>query len=124
MKIYVVTKGQYSDYGIITATTDEELAKKIAEKFSDEYDKAKVEVYEDAEFMLKPAYFIRFNTSGEVVELKDVSCNEYYYDGTNNCHFDACDRVYVTVIADNAETAIKIANEKRAEFLARKAGIA
>ena len=34
MKIYVVTKGCYSDYHIITATTDEKLAYKIKEKFN------------------------------------------------------------------------------------------
>ena len=34
MKIYVVTKGYYSDYHIITATTDKELAYRIEETFN------------------------------------------------------------------------------------------
>ena len=54
LKIYVLTKGCYSDYHIITATTDYELACKIKDRFdkinsewSDE--KVNIEIYEDAE---------------------------------------------------------------------------
>ena len=84
MKIYVVTKGCYSDYHIITATTDEELAYKIRDKFTSDYSwgEAEVEVYEDAEIFMKPCYFLRFDKSGNVIESREESDSEYGYDQT------------------------------------------
>lgn len=122
MKIYVVTKGSYSDYHIITATTDKIQAKKIADKFSSEWDEAKVEIYDDAEIYLKKMWFVRFDANGNVNELReDVS--EYSYVEVNKPSFDAAKGVFVHVCADDSISAIKIASEKRAEFLAKKAGI-
>ncbi len=122
MKIYVVTRGSYSDYHIITATTDKTQAKKIADKFSDEWDKAKVEIYDDAEIYLKKMWFVRFDTKGNVNELH-VDNSEYSYECVNKCSFDAAKGVFVHVCADDEISAIKIASEKRAEFLAKKAGV-
>jgi hypothetical protein len=124
-KIYVVTKGSYSDYHVVTATTDEDVANKIAKKFSDSWDRADVEVYEDAEIYMKPVFYVCFEQNGDVHEICDESSNTYYYDNINECDFEVDgERVYAVVQADNEEHAIKIASEKRAEFLARKAGIA
>lgn len=124
-KIYVVTKGSYSDYHIITATTDEEVANKIAKKFSDGWDRASVEVYEDAELYMKPVFYVRFEQNGDVHQIYNKSSNVYYYENINECNFGVDGkRVYAIVQADNEEHAIKIASEKRAEFLARNAGIA
>lgn len=125
MKIYVVTQGSYVDYRIITATTDEEVANKIAKKFSDSWDGASVEVYEDAELYMKPVFYVSFKQNGDVHEICDESSSIYYYNNINECDFEVDGkRVYAVVQADNEEHAIKIASEKRAEFLARKAGIA
>ena len=41
-KVYVVTRGDYSDYHIITATTNKDIANQIAKKFD-----AKVEIYDN-----------------------------------------------------------------------------
>lgn len=122
MKIYVVTKGDYSDYHIITATTDEATAKKIAEDFSNEWGEAEVEIYEDAKTYFKKSWFVRFDTKGHVSELRE-NRDEYAYQYINRCYFDVNKGVYIYVCADDANSAVKIAAEKRAEFLARKAGI-
>lgn len=122
MKIYVVTKGDYSDYHIITATTDKAQAKKIADKFSGDWGEAKVEIYDDAEIYLKTVWFVRFDTKGNVNELC-ANDSEYSYKQLNACSFDAAKGVFVHVQADDEISAIKIASEKRAEFLAKKAGI-
>lgn len=123
-KIYVVTKGSYSDYHIITATTDEKLAYKIAKKFSDKYEEADVEIYEDAELVLKPLYRVEFYSNGDIHSVRDCSDSDWEYRGCNiyNSHLIyGGGHIYVT--ADNADHAVKIANEKRAEYLAREAGI-
>ena len=122
MKIYVVTKGYYSDYHIITATTDEELAYRIKEKFSgdDYYDEAKVEIFEDAEIFMKSCYFIRFDKGGNVITFEEEK-NEYYYEQDEG--EDAKGNFYISIIADNKEIAIKIGAERRAMYLARKYGL-
>ena len=122
MKIYVVTKGYYSDYHIITATTDEELAYRIKEKFSgdDYYDEAKVEIFEDAEIFMKSCYFIRFDKGGNVITFEEEK-NEYYYEQDEG--EDAKGNFYISIIADNKERAIKIAAERRSMYLAQKYGL-
>lgn len=121
MAIYVVTKGVYSDYHIITATTDEELANNIRAKFSSNGEKARVEVFKDAELFLKPHFFLRFDKQGNVIEIGDRSDNEYSYEG--NWGKDTTGNFYINVAADDLESAIKIGAEKRAIYLAQRYGI-
>ena len=125
LKIYVLTKGCYSDYHIITATTDYELACKIKDRFdkiNSEWgdEKVNIEIYEDAELYLKPNYFIRFDKQGNVVEAYEDT-SEYGYDRYSG--LDVKGGYFTTITTDNKESAIKIAAEKRAMFLAEKEGI-
>lgn len=50
MKIYAITKGNYSDYHICRLTTDYEKAKRYKEAYSDKWGEAWIETYEDNEF--------------------------------------------------------------------------
>ena len=121
MKIYVVTKGCYSDYHIITATTDEELAYRIKEKFNGNgYDETKVEIFEDAEIFMKSCYFMRFDKCGNVIEFEEEK-DEYWYDEDDG--EDSQGNFYVSVVTDDEEKAIKIGAEKRAMRLAQKNGL-
>lgn len=122
-KIYVVTKGIYSDYHIITATTDEKLAYEIAKKFSGKYEEADVEIYEDAEIVLRPLYEVEFDKNGDIRAVRDESYSGYLYRKANEYYAYRWGGGSVYVITDNADHAVKIANEKRAEYLAREAGI-
>ena len=45
MKLYAITDGEYSDYGIITLTADEKKAERLAKMLN-----ANVEEYEDGEY--------------------------------------------------------------------------
>lgn len=123
MKIYVVTKGIYSDYHIITATTDEKLAYEIKDRFSEDDDmyEAYVEVFEDAEIFMKPCYFMRFDKGGNIIELDERSDSEYYYDQDHGTDYQG--NFYVSVVTDNEEAAIKIGAERRAMYLAQKNGL-
>lgn len=123
MKIYVVTKGIYSDYSIITATLDEEKAKKIAEKFSDNCDDAMVEVYEDSDIYLKRVWFIRFNTNGDVREVVNEDGKKYAYNCIGEIRRDSYGRVMMYVNADDPEEATKIASEKYAMYVAKEKGL-
>lgn len=120
-KIYVVTEGDYSDYHIIAATTDRDIAEKIAAKFTNQWDAPRIEEYANAEVMLKPAWGINFNKSGIVINTYECD-SAYDYENIGEC----CERRWgdcaltVTVSADDVESAIKIAAEKRAKYLAEK----
>lgn len=124
-KIYVVTQGVYSDYHIVAATTDRELAEKIAAKFSTKWDECDIEEYDDAEVMLKPAWEIDFNKDGNIVSTHECT-SAYDYSCIGECRdygswYD--NKMRVTVSADDLESAIKIAAEKRAKYLAEKLGL-
>lgn len=124
-KIYVVTKGTYSGYHIITATTDKKLANEIAKRFDGQFSESRtrVETYENAEIYLKPIWIVYFDSFGNVDDIIRAEGADCYQD-VGNYDIIHSGLGYVYVQADNEEHAIKIASEKRAEFLARKTGIA
>ena len=118
-KVYVVTRGDYSDYHIITATTNKDIANQIAKKFG-----AEVEIYDDSEIYTKTVFGVTFNKVGDVMYCHELS--EYDYPPNNEIiqhkrNNQTC--LYVEVEADDQQSAIKIAAEKRAKFLAEQEGI-
>lgn len=125
-KIYVVTQGDYSDYHIIAATTDREIAEKISTKFTTRHDECRIEEYGDAEAMLRPAWIIGFEKTGNVISTRkcdsayDYSCIGVVYE-TESCYRNY--HMIVIVSADDSESAVKIAAEKRAKYLAEKQGL-
>ena len=124
--IYIVTKGSYSSYRIVAATTDCDIAKRIAAKFSDDCEDAVVEEFPDAEVMLKNIWSVYFTKSGEVWTCV-LSTDEYDYHKRLGAVIDTVWKrdydLIITVEADNEEAAIKIAAEKRAQYLAEKNGL-
>ena len=131
-KLYAVTKGQYSDYHIITLTDNKEMAEKIAKKFTldwedNNYDRANVEEFDNAEICLKPLYKVEFNIDGSIKEVS-ISDNEYGYleEGIFQLYGptysgNVTQMIYIST--DSKEKAIKIACDKRAEYFAEKEGI-
>lgn len=127
-KIYVVTQGCYSDYHIVAATLDKNLAEKIAAKFVDRYDECTIEEYNNAEIMLKPAWEIYFNGAGNVCDTSECRSDYAYHRvgevyENKSIYYGGNYHIRVTVSADDLESAIKIAAEKRAQYLAEKLGL-
>lgn len=120
--IYIVTKGDYSDYHIVAATTNRELAEKIRKKFADEWDECKIEEFPDAEVMLKKLWNVYFDDSGNALRCH-ITESEYDYHEKQDIIDPICKRYYNMIVkaeADTEEAAIKIAAEKRAKYLAEK----
>lgn len=122
MKVYVITKGQYSDYHICAVVTDFKKAQILREKFSDKIDDAKIEEFDTENFndifAGKNLYCIYFGKNGNVTS---VFVNELdYFDPKDNLVkiFRDC-IVQVNVFAFDEASAIKIAVEKRAIELAK-----
>lgn len=80
MKVYVITKGAYSDYHICGVSLDKNMADKIAEGCSDSYEDAEVEVYDTEEFspLLKGGslFFVRLVYGTNEIEVceEDWDC--------------------------------------------------
>ena len=133
MKVYVITKGSYSDYHICAVATDKEKAEKLAEIYTDRWDDAEVEEYDtDATIDVlngRIPYAIRFdmrlnmrNASNElewrVSPFTPGVVEEPLYGGFKNEK-----QLVVRLYALDETTAIKVAAEKAAEFLAQKEGL-
>ena len=119
-KAYVITKGYYSDYRICAVTLDEEIAKKLKIKFDDSMNEANIEIYDLDEYNKDNvdynSYSVRFNFAGDIQEVR-VNPDDYE------------ERIYekyglvVELRAKDINSAIKIAAERRAMWLAQKEGI-
>lgn len=125
-KYYVITQGSYSDYHIVAVTADKEIAKKIADKFTDDWDECRIETYCDGAVTLKPAWIVYFDKAGNVDDVRECD-SAYEYRQINEVHeyegvYALC-HISITVSANDEESAIKIAAEKRAKYLAEKMGL-
>lgn len=131
MKIYVITKGDYSDYHICAVSTDEKRAERLAELYTDRYDYAKVEEYDtdaDTDILIEERipFRVTFTSTGAVRRVdKEVECRESFSPrivvGPANSFTPEC--IHVHLFAPSEEAAIKIAAEKRAAFLAEREGL-
>lgn len=139
MKIYVITSGEYSDYGIHGATTNRAEAEAWIEKrysyikeaghwdededrplYGDEY---KIEEY-DSEHIGKwlngyDVYWIEFDMAGNIkqVQRENRFCNDdspHYIPATR---WNDEESITVSVYAKSQDEAVKIAAEKRARFI-------
>lgn len=132
-KVYVITKGCYSDYHICAVTLDKEKAERLHKLFDGRYDQAEIEEWDTeatADLLLgRKQYYIRFYQNGAVFSaVQREYCLEYFEPGIKEsfCFVKGkkVDLLDVELYADSQEAAIKIAAEKRAKYLAEKEGIA
>jgi hypothetical protein len=119
MKIYVITKGCYSDYHIAAVTDDKEKAEFLKLKFSDEYDPANIEEYDTDEYSvegiqnMKLFYWKVSISHSQSVVYPYLSGNQYF-----NVYADG---IQAVVIARTKEQAIKIVRDKYAQYLSEQA---
>ena len=119
MKIYVITKGEYSDYHICAVTDDPNKAEILREQYTDRWDVAEIEEWDTDEPAIKgdsKYYTVDFNCKGEAIRAYESSP----YSSKN---IGAIDKWNVELYAKDEETAIKIAAERRAKYLAENQGI-
>ena len=124
-KAYVITSGCYSDYHICAVTLDKhkaETLKTVYEKI--EYDEVNIEEYElDAHYDRFESgckmYLVQFDCEGNIHHVCGYRSpdDEVIYETWGGRFINAF------VWAKDQESAIKIAAEKRAKYLAEKEGI-
>ena len=132
--IYAVTAGAYSDYHIVALCSDRNKAEKICEVYNRSYTfggwgEASVKEYRDGSRIDLDRPVFEVSIYGDLYEAKELSGEdkiEAVYENwhpfnliyTNNGTF-----FFLDIYADSKEQAIKIAQDKYAEYSARKAGI-
>ena len=121
-KVYLVTSGDYSDYGVDAVFTSEELANKFIRSFEKSYKEFRVEEYDlnPHEKQLRSGFypfFVRMNKQGVCVEVYKES-SYYGFGGYRTYSFDVEKNLYNRVFAKDEKHAIKITNEKRTELIA------
>ena len=121
MKVYVITSGEYSDYGIDAVFTD----KALAEEYADRNPSRRIETYEANKEVPEPAevrwYYVNINTKDtsrigvgyEMCEKMQFNYVQAYYSlGSSYCCFG--------VKADSTSKAKAIALERYHALLAVK----
>ena len=126
-KVYVITRGDYSDYHICAVALDKAKAKKLAKMYTTAYDNAHVEEWEtDTETDINALngrypYSVTFREDGSVDTFKHYYDYETFCEGFSSLEYRS---LRVNLYAPDKESAIKIAAEKRAKYLAEKEGVA
>lgn len=126
MKVYVITRGVYSDYTICGVTIDKQRAEIIAKINSDSMYVANIEEYDSEEYSgnEKKQWMVRFfeKDPPDVVSKwfdRDIMHKLPFVKQYKHSH--ATHVVYVQ--ADDEAHALKIAEDTLAQYKAQKAGI-
>ena len=78
MKIYIITKGSYSDYHICNVTTNYKKAKRYKEAYSDNWGEACIEVYKDGENG-KENYCWVYNPVSNTAKIEKIKFTVYMF---------------------------------------------
>lgn len=127
MKVYVITQGSYSDYHICAVSLDKDEAERLARIYSDGRDEAEVEEYDTerpSSWREGQVPFIAtfLDNGAPILSLWDSP--RPFTPGIEEIQSEwGSPSISVRLYARDRETARKIAQDKRAEYLAQKAGI-
>lgn len=127
MKVFVITKGCYSDYHICAVTLDKEKAELLKKFYTDFFDEAYIEEYDAVEDVTKikqaiekPLWNVEIYPSGEVhanFDRYDANVENYFaLESDPDSRIDYLS-FWAKIVAETKEKAIKIAADKRAELL-------
>ncbi len=124
MKLYAITRGDYSDYHIITLTADKNVANQLAKRFKsndDFYGDARIEEYEAGEIILgKELYYVRME-DGNITDVReDYSDYNIYNTSVTKVKGLKGKEVYYTyVLTDSRDKAQKIGKDRIMKHVAR-----
>lgn len=123
MKVYVITSGEYSSYGICAVTLDKEQAELLKTRYSDTWNEACIEKYDTDDYKIEvsddyiPLWNVEFR-NGEIVR-----CYKIFYERISHGTVYASEwsrEVNVFVKAKDKEYAKKIAKDIYMKWLAEQ----
>lgn len=124
MKVYVITSGEYSDYGIRAVTLDKEQAELLRARYSDGWDEAHIEEYETDNYKIevsedyKPMWVVDFYFDGDIRRCNIVAIGKYKHGYIRKGAWDVTPKVFVE--AEDEEHAKKIAKDIYMKWLAEQ----
>lgn len=128
MKVYVITKGIYSDYRICAVALDKDKAEILRKAFSDSWEEAEIETYETDQFITEIEAGLKIYQC--VMNDNGLSAYERDYEYADDICFNKVNKTNhrittysVYVWAKDEDSALKIAADKIAEYKAKEAGI-
>ena len=122
--VFLVTRGDYSDYRVCAVFTEKALAEKYIDSFKGNsyYDDFRIENYtlNPYQYELKNDYkpfFLIMTKEGNCTEInvKDSYCG--FKDENIDVWFDIHKNMNISIFAKDERHAIKIANEKRVQLI-------
>lgn len=125
MKVYVITKGEYSSYMICAVTLDEEQAELLKIEYSDTYDEAYIEEYDTDNCKIevsndyKPMWNVEFWCHNNEI----TRCYKVSHDNVRHGEIYASkwlNETHVFVEAEGEEYAKKIATDIYMKWLAEQ----
>lgn len=122
--VFLVTRGDYSDYRVCAVFTEKSLAEKYIDSFKvNSYEEFRIENYQlnPFSFELKNDYkpfFLRMKRDGECTEIYVKDSSYGFEDEDIDVGFDIHKNMYISIFAKDETHAIKIANEKRVQLIA------
>lgn len=123
MKVYVITKGEYSDYHICAVATDDKIAEDLRKKFSTGCYEATIEEYDTEYFQeilrFKNTYVCWLYESDNHIKVVEADPDTWHQRTVGTFK----DGLYVEVNADNEQDALKFASDKFAKYKAEKLGL-
>jgi len=128
-EIYLVTQGNYSDYGVRGVFTDKDLATEYAAQITTKYETARVDTQQIMTELIAPigyrGYTVSMDIDGNTDEVEsdkvgDLNVDNSYADMEFGLHGYITTGKYTFIINTDkgAEGAIKIANERRIRMIA------
>lgn len=124
-KLYAITAGAYSDYGIVALCSERQRAEKLVKWYnkSNPYYRADIEEFDDGIMVpdesLNP-YGVYFDKNGNITSISIGSPMEAIAGKLGKCGWGG---FYAYVLATDEESARKIASERRAKYIAEKTGV-
>lgn len=125
--IYIVTSGEYSDYGIDAIFSTKELAQKFVDSFNSErWDKLDIEEWDldpNSQHLKqnRKPFFLRIDKSGQVTEIESASSTFGFRNEMKEpsiSYTKNLELMNIYCFADDEKHAVKIASEKRSQILA------
>jgi len=122
--VFLVTRGEYSDYRVCAVFTEKALAEKYIDSFKvNSYEEFRIENYNlnPYQYELKNDYkpfFLKMTKEGNCIEINVMNSSYGFEDEDINIGFDIHKNMYISIFAKDETHAIKIANEKRVQLIA------
>lgn len=127
MIVYVITRGEYSDYGIVAVTLEKEKAEELKKLYSDKWHEAMIETYDTDDYYVENGRFyeviLETRTAIRVREIPPVLVDDRNKVRTGRNFITKGKEYVVFVKAKNEEQAKKIGADLVAKYKAQQQGI-